>query len=420
MTWLALVAAAALQAATPGTERTFERTKASVVTVEVHSGNKDAKNALGSGYLVSADGLVVTNYHVVGSFVSHPTRYQVRVKTATRECPASLVQFDIANDLAVLRAPCVEALPLTLATAVPPTGSSIVAFGNPHGLGLSLIEGIFNGFAKKGVVARMLLSMPLNSGMSGGPILDGSGAVIGTNVSVMYLSNSLSFGVPASKAAALLTRPPLPSEEHALRDEASRQLAAIEAATTASVVDAFTDARQAQTVTVGGAVGRRPPEPFECWDDTDVYKDQGITKTRFGCDLQFTPSIEEIGPVGSVELLYEHFAATGSRHGFYDHLEDHGAAHLEVQPRDPNNGVLSAPECVADRVAAGDITWKVNTCVSALVKHPGFFQFDVAATSVNLPKQAVFVALHMKGTRPEPFARLVALLLRDTKARATP
>ena len=52
-----------MQAAAPaGKERVFERTKESVVTVEVHSGNKDAKNALGSGYLVSAEGLIVTNY----------------------------------------------------------------------------------------------------------------------------------------------------------------------------------------------------------------------------------------------------------------------------------------------------------------------------------------------------------------------
>jgi hypothetical protein len=421
VTWLALAFAAAIQGGPQaGTEHTFERTKGSVVTVEVHSGNRDAKNSLGSGYLVSGQGLIVTNYHVVGSFVSHPKRHQVRIRTAARECAATLVQFDVANDLAVLQAPCVDGPALKLAAVVPPAGSPIVAFGNPHGLGLSLIEGIFNGFAGKGVVPRMLLSMPLNSGMSGGPILDRAGTVIGTNVSVMYLSNSLSFGVPASAALALLARPPLSADESALREETTRQLAAIEAATTARAVDAFVGGDPAEVVSVGGAVARRPPDIFECWDHTQVFKDQGITKTRYGCDLQFTPSIEDIGPVGSVELLYEHFAATGSRHGFYDHLEDHGGAHLDVTARDPQNGILSAPHCVADRVKAGDLTWKVNTCVSALVKHPGFFQFDVVATSINLPRQAAFVALHMKGARSGPFSRMLSALLRDTKARPAP
>ena len=104
-----------------------------------------------------------------------------------------------------------------------------MALGNPHGLGLSLIEGIFNGFAAKGAVDRMLLSMPLNSGMSGGPILDTQGRIIGTNVSVMYLSNSLSFGVPAAKIAPLLAAPPVVIERAALRKDVTRQLDALEA-----------------------------------------------------------------------------------------------------------------------------------------------------------------------------------------------
>ena len=45
----------------------------------------------------------------------------------------------------------------------------------------------------------------------------------------MYLSNSLSFGVPVAKAAALLAAPPLPSDARALRKEVTRQLAALEA-----------------------------------------------------------------------------------------------------------------------------------------------------------------------------------------------
>src|SRR5688572_23226088 len=212
----------------PATARTYERVKASVVTVEVHSGNREAKNALGSGYMIAADGSIVTNYHVVASFVAEPDRYQIRVRTPGGDLPATLKAFDVENDLALLAAPGVHAPPLTLAPALPAAGSPIVALGNPHGLGLSLIEGIFNGFAAKGAVDRMLLSMPLNSGMSGGPILDTQGRVIGTNVSVMYQSNSLSFGVPVSKVPALLAAPALDLDRAAMRQEVTRQLMALE------------------------------------------------------------------------------------------------------------------------------------------------------------------------------------------------
>ncbi len=385
----------------PSTARVYASVLKSLVTVEVHSGNRDAKSALGSGYSVGPE-RIVTNYHVVASYIEEPERYQIRVRGAAGEAAATLLAFDMENDLAVLTAPGLVAPPLVLAPEPPPAGSSIVALGNPHGLGLSLIEGIFNGFARKGTVQRMLLSMPLNSGMSGGPILDAEQRVIGTNVSVMYLSNSLSFGVPVSKVAPLLAQPPLAPGKPSFRQEMTRQLARVEETLVERVVKAYVEGAE-EKVRVGGLEARRPPDLFECWDDTDEYEEQGITKARFGCDLEFTPSIEELGPVAAVTVLVEHFSSSRGRYGFYDHLEDHGSAHLEVEPQDPESGLITAPRCVPERVKAGAAVWKVNTCVSALVDHPGFFNYDVVATSVDRPREAAFVAVHMKGVRPLAF-----------------
>ena len=398
----------------PASARIYDRVKASVVTVEVHSGNREAKNALGSGYVVSAEGVVVTNYHVVESFLAEPERYEVRVRTAAESFPATVRAFDVENDLAVLSVPNLRAAPLAMAPALPAPGSPIVALGNPLGLGLSLIEGIFNGFAAKGAVDRMLLSMPLNSGMSGGPILDTQGRIIGTNVSVMYLSNSLSFGVPVAKVPPLLTAPPVVLERAALRKDVTRQLDALEASMVRRAVAPYV-APGEDTARVGGAETRRPPEVFECWDDIEVQEQQGMTKARFGCDLQFTPSIEDLGPVGMISLLVEHFRYTGGRYGFYGHLENHGPAHLEAEAQDPEGGTLSAPECVSDRVAAGEQVWKTSACVSALVEHPGFFNYDFVATTVTQPRAAAFVAVHMKGVRPASFRTFTERALGSTR-----
>ena len=416
----ALPAALLAQDGRPATDRTYDRIKPSVLTIQVHSGDAEAKGSLGSGYVVSESGRVVTNYHVVGAFVDEPGRYSIRARSAAGERPATLVAFDLANDLALLQVDGLRAPPLALAHEVPPPGSAIVSFGNPQGLGLSLIEGIFNGFAEKGFVDRMLLSMPLNAGMSGGPILNQRSEVVGTNVSVMWLQNSLSFGVPVSKARPLLEAAPLVLTPDALREETHRQLVALEADAVARVIEPLATAGDGARTTVGTAELRRPPELFDCWNNLQVFKDEGITKISYGCNLQFTPSVESLGAVGSVELLVEHFASTrAGRWGFYGALSDHPGTHHEVEPRDPRNGVLSAPECVGERTRAGSLTWKVHTCLNAFVKHPGLFNFDMVATSVSRPDAAVFVGLHLRGFRFESFSSVARSLLTDIRLGET-
>jgi hypothetical protein len=287
----------------------------------------------------------------------------------------------------------------------------VIAFGNPEGLGLSLIEGIVNGFAAKGFVDRLLLSMPLNPGMSGGPILNTKGKVIGTNVSVMWRSNSLSFGVPVDKAAALLARPPVETTPAGLLAETNRQLDRLGALAEEKAVRPFLE-HDGAMVSVGAARVPRLPEAFECWNQSHEHEQEGITKTTYECNLQFTPSLESLGEVASIEVLAEHFRSRRSRFGFYGLLSDHARSHHGVEPRVPGNGVLSAPQCVNERVKGGALTWKVSTCVYAYVKHPGYGYFALVATSVSRPQEAAFVAVHGRGIGVDSFAGLAGLLLR--------
>jgi len=393
------------------TEQTYDHIKPSVFTIEVRSGAEGAKDRLGSGYVISDDGLLVTNYHVVAAYIDDPDRYSVWVQNGSGKHQARLLQFDLSNDLALIQVAGLRTRPLPLRREPLAPGAPIVAFGNPHGLGLSLIEGVFNGFAEKGFVDRMLLSMPLNSGMSGGPILSARGEVVGTNVSVMRHSNSLSFGVPVAKLTPLRAAPSLQTTREALLRETNRQLMALEA-------EAFERAvrpNPAATVSVGSAEFESPPELFECWNNVNVFKEEGIVKSSHACNLQFTPSEEEIGEVGSVELLFEHFSSRGGRWGFYNALSTHAGTHHEVEARDPQNGVLSAPQCVGARVNAGPLVWDVHTCMNAYVKHAGLFNFDLVATSLSSPRQAAYLALHMKGFRYQSFSTVVGKLLRSAR-----
>jgi hypothetical protein len=82
--------------------------------------------------------------------------------------------------------------------------------------------------------------------------------------------------------------------------------------------------------------------------------------------------------------------------------------------------VLSAPECLGERVRTGSLTWKVEACVSAYVKHPGFVNVDLVATSLSRPQEAAYVAVHANGFHLDAVLELARRLLGQTRLEAGP
>jgi hypothetical protein len=410
---IASLSMALLLFASPGDARgesRFERFAPSLFTIEVHSGNPDAKSTVGSGYAVSRDGLVATNYHVVGRFIESPDRYSIRAKSRAWTRPATLVAFDLVNDLAVLRVAGPHA-PLPLADRPPRPGSAIVALGNPQDLGLSLVDGVFNGLAAKGVVDRMLLSMPLNPGMSGGPILDRSDRVVGTNVSTLVGSDSIAFGVPVARLRDLLRRPQVLLTKAALLEETSRQLRAHEADTSARLVAAFDAGKSAPPVAIGRARSRRPPDLLHCWDGRREYAKEGVTDSWYDCDLQFSPTVEGFGTVGSLELVFHQRRSTTSSFGLYGATQALAARWPQTKAVGPDDEERRPPRCVASRFAVAGAVWKANTCVTGYAKHAGLADYEVIAASVSDARDALLLRIRARGMREESFEKIARLVL---------
>jgi len=171
------------------------------------------QNSLGSGVILSADGIVVSNYHVVGM----ATEIRV-VLNDRREYNARVLLGDRDADLAILKIDAEEDLPfLTLrGSETVEVGELALAIGNPFGVGQTVSSGIVSGLARSGAGGGnsglgyfIQTDAPINPGNSGGALIDMAGRLIGINTSILTRSggsNGIGFAIPADLVAAFVER----------------------------------------------------------------------------------------------------------------------------------------------------------------------------------------------------------------------
>jgi serine protease Do len=171
--------------------------------------------SLGSGFLISADGYVVTNNHVVSPSSSGATVDQITVTLPDRrEFEAELVGRDTASDLAVLKIKG-NNLPFVRFASGPESvrvGDWVVAIGNPFGLGGTVTAGIVSALHRNlpggGVYDRYIQTdASINFGNSGGPMFDLEGNVIGINTALISPTGGnigIGFAIPAEQASPII------------------------------------------------------------------------------------------------------------------------------------------------------------------------------------------------------------------------
>jgi serine protease Do len=162
--------------------------------VVITSSSRDSRGqGLGSGFVVSADGLIATNLHVIGE--ARPI--QVRLANGKR-CEVTAVHaFDRAQDLAVIRVDATGLKPLDLGDSKTlKQGQAVVAFGNPRGLTHSIVAGVVSGTREIDGRSMIQIAMPIEQGNSGGPLLDLNGRVLGIPTIKSLVTANLGFAAP--------------------------------------------------------------------------------------------------------------------------------------------------------------------------------------------------------------------------------
>ncbi|HEY7272029.1 MAG TPA: trypsin-like peptidase domain-containing protein [Actinoplanes sp.] len=182
----------------------------SIVTVIVDGTQSES---LGSGVILTADGLVLTNNHVVDS----QGTVSVRLSTG-RTVPAKVVATDATHDLALVQATGVSGL--TAATfassASVAVGDTVLAFGAPLGLSGTVTSGIVSALDRslntgsEQLTGLLQTDAAINEGNSGGALVDTSGKVIGINVAIATASEQdsgsvgVGFAIPSDTVTTVV------------------------------------------------------------------------------------------------------------------------------------------------------------------------------------------------------------------------
>lgn len=389
------------------TSTVFSRYADRILKIQVIETGSSAKATIGTGFFVSADGLMVTNYHVIAERIHEPGTSRVEV-VAPDGTPTAVevIAVDVVHDLAVLRTGLPSPGYFALEPVTVPQGERLYSLGHPSDLGLSIVEGTYNGNLAHTLYPKIHFTGSINPGMSGGPTITEAGRVVGVNVSTM--GEQRSFLVPREEAAKLvaLVRAPGYVPPSDMLGEITRQLTAYQDAYLAGLFEG-----DGKMVDVGHfRVASEPSPIFRCWGDAERSNERLYEQLWHGCSTDDDVFIAGEQSSGMVELEHEalisrglnaaRFAALYSRRFGADNTPEGDEKHV------------TRWEC-ATRNASNRQGTPMRTvlCLRRLKKLPGLYDAVLKVAVLGARDAGLISTLTLSGAAYPNIERLTGLYL---------
>jgi hypothetical protein len=375
------------------TQEVFAAVKDSVVQIRTLLKGSQSQNSIGSGFYVSDDGLIVTNYHVASSYALEPQTYDMEYVASNGDHGAvTLLAIDVLHDLALLQRKG-SALPYLHFHATPAAkGEKLFSFGNPNDLGQVVIDGVNNGLREHSFYDVIHFTGAINGGMSGGPVVEKSGELVGINVASM--GQSRGFLVPAQFASALLTRwRGHPVVVPKFRPEIARQLKDHSAA----LIARLTSKPLPTQASEGYAIPDSPDNYIRCWANESNEAKVFYTVKSYHCSGRAAVYVEDGMTLGDVFFntsVYHSNILDPFRFGRvlernYGWLDE---ANFEIPSEH-----FTKYACNDSIVKLKGMSVKAALCVRAYRKFPGIYDMKLKVVSLGAKTHAIISKLDLNG-----------------------
>ena len=376
-------AAAAAAPVSLSAKKIYEQARSQLVQIRTVLKGRASQTSVGSGFFVTKEGLIVTNFHVVSEAALKPDRHDLVYVTADgREAPLQILQLDVLHDLALLKAGdasgrSFDALAFRPEAEPLSQGERIYSLGNPLDVGFAVVQGTYNGLVKRSFYPQIFFGGALSGGMSGGPALDEEGHVVGINVARRVDGEQVSFLVPASFATALLARgkdaAPLSGPAYAIVDE---QLQKHQAALTERFLQQgwkpATHPRYQVPV---------PPDVFmRCWGSSEPSRTGGLDFERSDCVMDTRIFVGDFN-TGAISLRHESYDGTKLgplRFAARYSQSFRNEAFVRLSPQHQTK-----PRCNEDFIDRDGLALRAVVCLRAYKKLPQLYDVSVLVATLD-------------------------------------
>lgn len=383
----------------------------SILQIRVIEKTTNKKSSIGSGFFVSPDGLIATNYHVISSVVQSPDSYRLEyLDYLGNDGILKIEAVDVIHDLAIVSTKEKQPHDKSLALAEKATkkGEKIYSLGNPHDLGLTIVEGINNGLLKKTRNEKIHFTGSLNPGMSGGPTIDSSGRVIGINVSTA--GNQISFLVPVKYLTSLLLNSQ--AEETDITDSFKSR---IEAQVFKEQTEFFShilsnewDNESVWKLTLPAEVS----EHIRCWGNTDTKEDRLVNRSFTNCSSEDGIYISNEFETGKLHYSYVNISNRDlSTLHFYEIYQN--AVRRSQNSSYTSKEYISKFNCHSNFIEIAQVSWRAHTCVRRYKKYPSLYDLEVNMTMIGQPSNGVIINLSVSGIGKEMSQKLLSRFFQE-------